>query len=76
VKRFKIVGGGEIALPKEFEKRWETHSVSVEDHGDHLVVRPVLEVTEQTDDEWADVDGTLPAARQGPLPLPLPRRQP
>jgi virulence-associated protein VagC len=62
VKRFKIVGGGELALPKEFEKRWETHTVSIEDLGDHLVVHPVLEVTEQTDDEWVDVEKKIPGA--------------
>jgi hypothetical protein len=62
MKRFRIVGGGEIALPNEFAKRWETHSVSVEDHGSYLVVRPVLEVTEQTDDDWTEVERMIPGA--------------
>lgn len=63
-KRFKIVGGGELALPAEFEQRWETHSVSVDDHGDHIVVRPALEVSGQTDDAFAEED-TPGVSRRG-----------
>jgi hypothetical protein len=63
VKRFKTLDGDEIGLPIEFEKRWSTHSVAMEDHGDHLVIRPVGESSELPDDEWPDLDS--PATRRG-----------
>jgi hypothetical protein len=40
MKRFKIVNGGHVNLPAELEQRWGTHFVSLEDHGDHAVLRP------------------------------------
>jgi hypothetical protein len=33
--------GGQISLPASVRNRWGTKAVSVEDLGDHLVVRPV-----------------------------------
>ncbi|MBA2460998.1 MAG: hypothetical protein H0V45_04405 [Actinobacteria bacterium] len=30
-----------MSVPAEVRSRWETDKVSVEDHGDHLVVRPL-----------------------------------
>lgn len=30
-----------MSVPADVRSRWETDKVSVEDHGDHLVVRPL-----------------------------------
>jgi virulence-associated protein VagC len=64
VKRFSIVGGGEIGLPAELAERWNTHSVALDDEGDHLVIRPVAESSELPDDDWVEVD-TPEAVRRG-----------
>jgi hypothetical protein len=40
MKRFKIVNGGHVNLPDELAKRWRTRFVTLEDHGDHAVLRP------------------------------------
>jgi hypothetical protein len=42
MKRFKIVNGGQghVNLPAEIASRWGTRCVSLEDHGDHVVLRP------------------------------------
>ncbi|HXV57410.1 MAG TPA: AbrB/MazE/SpoVT family DNA-binding domain-containing protein [Gaiellaceae bacterium] len=37
----RITTGGQISLPASVRNRWGTRAVSVEDLGDHLVVRPV-----------------------------------
>jgi bifunctional DNA-binding transcriptional regulator/antitoxin component of YhaV-PrlF toxin-antitoxin module len=37
----RITTGGQISLPAAVRHRWGTRAVSVEDLGDHLVVRPV-----------------------------------
>jgi bifunctional DNA-binding transcriptional regulator/antitoxin component of YhaV-PrlF toxin-antitoxin module len=37
----KITTGGRISLPAEVRRRWRTQSVSVQDLGDRLVVRPL-----------------------------------
>lgn len=63
MKRFKTLDGDEIGLPVEFEKRWSSHSVVLEDHGDHLVIRPAGETTALPEDEWPDLD--TPASRRG-----------
>jgi bifunctional DNA-binding transcriptional regulator/antitoxin component of YhaV-PrlF toxin-antitoxin module len=41
MKLHKITTGGQISLPASVRHRWGTRAVSVEDLGDHLVVRPV-----------------------------------
>lgn len=64
MKHFKTREGVEIGLPAEFEKRWGTHGVTLEDHGDHLVIRPMLETSEYPEEHFADVD-TPEAARRG-----------
>jgi hypothetical protein len=40
MKRFKIVNGGHVNLPAEIAERWRTRFVSLEDHDDHVVLRP------------------------------------
>lgn len=40
MKRFKIVNGGHVNLPAKIADRWATRFVSLEDHGDHILLRP------------------------------------
>lgn len=40
LKQAKITAGGQMSLPAGVRKRWGTKRVVVEDHGDHVVVRP------------------------------------
>jgi bifunctional DNA-binding transcriptional regulator/antitoxin component of YhaV-PrlF toxin-antitoxin module len=40
-KRLAISRGGQVSVPAAVRKRWGTHTVLAEDHGDHLVLRPV-----------------------------------
>jgi bifunctional DNA-binding transcriptional regulator/antitoxin component of YhaV-PrlF toxin-antitoxin module len=39
----KLTTGGQITVPAHVRKRWQTERVTVEDRGDHLVVRPLSE---------------------------------
>ena len=39
----KLTTGGQITVPAHVRKRWKTARVTVEDRGDHLIVRPMLE---------------------------------
>ena len=48
MKRFKIVNGGHVNLPAEIADRWRTRFVALEDHDDHVVLRPTAD------------EGTLP----------------
>jgi bifunctional DNA-binding transcriptional regulator/antitoxin component of YhaV-PrlF toxin-antitoxin module len=41
VKVHKITKGGQISLPAEVRKRWQTKAVGVEDLGDRVVIRPL-----------------------------------
>ena len=41
MKRRKITAGGQISLPASVRSRWQATSVSVEDLGDYVVVRPL-----------------------------------
>jgi AbrB family looped-hinge helix DNA binding protein len=38
-----ISKGGQISIPAEIRRRWATGTVSLEDRGDQLVLRPVPE---------------------------------
>lgn len=38
--RHKITIAGQISVPADVRRRWDTDSVLIEDYGDHLVVRP------------------------------------
>jgi bifunctional DNA-binding transcriptional regulator/antitoxin component of YhaV-PrlF toxin-antitoxin module len=41
IRARKVTEGGQISLPAEVRRRWQTKHVRVEDRGDHLVVRPL-----------------------------------
>lgn len=41
MKTRKITISGQISLPAAVRRRWKTHAVTVDDLGDHVVVRPV-----------------------------------
>jgi bifunctional DNA-binding transcriptional regulator/antitoxin component of YhaV-PrlF toxin-antitoxin module len=40
IKRLAISRGGQVSVPATVRKRWGTHSVLAEDHGDRLILRP------------------------------------
>ena len=41
VRLAKVTAGGQVSLPAAVRRRWRTKTVRVEDHGDHVVVRPL-----------------------------------
>jgi bifunctional DNA-binding transcriptional regulator/antitoxin component of YhaV-PrlF toxin-antitoxin module len=41
--RVKLTRGGQISVPAEIRKRWDARVLDVEDHGDHVVVRPAAD---------------------------------
>ena len=43
MKRLKILNGGHVNLPADVADRWKTRCVSLEDHGDHVVLRPAAD---------------------------------
>jgi bifunctional DNA-binding transcriptional regulator/antitoxin component of YhaV-PrlF toxin-antitoxin module len=59
MKMHRITTGGQISLPASIRHRWGTRAVSVEDLGDHIVVRPI------PDDPVAAARGAL-KGRVGP----------
>ena len=40
MRRAHITTAGQLSVPAAVRRRWETSWVLLEDHGDHLVVRP------------------------------------
>jgi hypothetical protein len=40
MKRVLLTRGGQISLPAPVRRRWATRAVTVEDLGDHVIVRP------------------------------------
>lgn len=40
-KRMKISKGGQISIPAPIRKRWGTGTVTLEDQGDQIVLKPV-----------------------------------
>jgi len=40
---YKITTSGQVSIPANVRRRWQTSRVQVEDHGNHVVVRPVPE---------------------------------
>jgi bifunctional DNA-binding transcriptional regulator/antitoxin component of YhaV-PrlF toxin-antitoxin module len=40
MKRLKISKGGQISVPAALRHRWGGSTVTLEDHGDHAVIRP------------------------------------
>jgi bifunctional DNA-binding transcriptional regulator/antitoxin component of YhaV-PrlF toxin-antitoxin module len=41
MKMTTISSGGQVSIPAEVRRRWQTRTLSVEDRGDALVLRPV-----------------------------------
>lgn len=39
-KRMKISKGGQVSIPAPIRKRWETSTVTLEDRGDEIVLKP------------------------------------
>jgi len=58
MKMRKITAGGQVSLPASVRRRWGTTSVSIEDAGDHVILRPL------PDDPIAAARGAL----KGKLP--------
>ena len=42
-KRMKISKGGQVSIPAPIRKRWGTTTVTLEDQGDQIVLRPAPE---------------------------------
>jgi len=40
-KRMKISKGGQVSIPAPIRKRWGTTTVTLEDRGEEIVLRPV-----------------------------------
>ena len=40
---YRITTSGQVSIPADVRRRWATRRVRVEDHGDHVVVRPLPE---------------------------------
>jgi AbrB family looped-hinge helix DNA binding protein len=40
MRRLKITRGGQVSVPADVRRRWGTNTVTVEDMGDHVVLRP------------------------------------
>lgn len=40
-KRMKISKGGQVSIPAPIRKRWGTTTVTLDDQGDQLVLKPV-----------------------------------
>jgi bifunctional DNA-binding transcriptional regulator/antitoxin component of YhaV-PrlF toxin-antitoxin module len=43
MKKGRITAGGQISVPANVRRRWQTSVVALEDQGDRLVVRPLPE---------------------------------
>jgi AbrB family looped-hinge helix DNA binding protein len=41
MKMLKISTGGQVSIPAEIRKRWGTRRLTIEDHGDSIVLRPI-----------------------------------
>ena len=52
---YRITTSGQVSIPADVRRRWRTSRVEVEDHGDHVVVRPI------PDDPIAAVRGIFKA---------------
>lgn len=48
-----MTGGGQVSVPAEIRHRWNSSRLTLEDHGDHVVLRPV------PDDPIAAARGSL-----------------
>jgi bifunctional DNA-binding transcriptional regulator/antitoxin component of YhaV-PrlF toxin-antitoxin module len=36
----RLTRGGQVSVPAEIRHRWHTSTLTLEDHGDHVVLRP------------------------------------
>jgi bifunctional DNA-binding transcriptional regulator/antitoxin component of YhaV-PrlF toxin-antitoxin module len=66
-QRMKITRGGQISIPAAIRHRWATSTLTLEDHGDRIVLTPAA------DDPIAAAEGAL-AAEFGGLDLERLRR--
>jgi bifunctional DNA-binding transcriptional regulator/antitoxin component of YhaV-PrlF toxin-antitoxin module len=41
MKKARVTTGGQVSLPAEVRRRWNTRVVAVEDLGDRVVLRPL-----------------------------------
>jgi len=57
--RMKISKGGQISIPAPIRHRWGTSTVSLEDHGDRIVLQPA------PDDPIAAAEGALAGELRG-----------
>lgn len=53
MKTHRITAAGQLSIPADVRRRWGTHTVSLEDLGDALVLRPL------PDDPVAAARGSL-----------------
>ena len=40
VKTVRLTSGGQVSVPADIRHRWHTSTLTLEDHGDHVVLRP------------------------------------
>jgi len=59
-KRMKISKGGQISIPAPIRKRWGTGTLTLEDRGEEIVLRPA------PDDPIAAAAGAFAAEARGP----------
>lgn len=59
-KRMKISKGGQVSIPAPIRKRWGTGTVTLEDRGEEIVLRPA------PDDPIEAAAGAFAAEARGP----------
>jgi len=59
-KRMKISKGGQVSIPAPIRKRWGTSTVTLEDRGEEIVLRPA------PDDPIAAAAGAFAGEARGP----------
>jgi AbrB family looped-hinge helix DNA binding protein len=59
-KRMKISKGGQISIPAPIRKRWGTTTVTLEDRGEEIVLKPA------PDDPLAAAAGAFAGEARGP----------
>jgi AbrB family looped-hinge helix DNA binding protein len=59
-KRMKISRGGQVSIPAPIRKRWGTTTVTLEDRGDEIVLKPA------PDDPIEAAAGAFAGEGQGP----------
>jgi hypothetical protein len=67
MKKFKILDGGRVELPRELEERWSTRFVTLEDHDEFIILRPAPDeasVPPDLEEHWPD-EAMPPSTRRG-----------